>query len=44
LARTGLRRMFLHAWRLRLTQPQTQQPLALQAELPAELKNYINGL
>ncbi|MCM3564083.1 MAG: RluA family pseudouridine synthase [Hydrogenophaga sp.] len=44
LARTGLRRMFLHAWRLRLTQPLTQQPLALQAELPAELKNYINGL
>lgn len=44
LARTGLRRMFLHAWRLRLTQPQTQQPLALQAELPPELKSYLDGL
>lgn len=44
LARGGLRRMFLHAWRLRLTHPQTQQVLALQAELPPELKNYIDGL
>jgi 23S rRNA pseudouridine955/2504/2580 synthase len=44
LARDGLRRMFLHAWRLRLTHPQTQQPLALQSELPVELRNYINGL
>ncbi len=44
LARGGLRRMFLHAWRLRLTHPQTQQPLALQVELPAELQKYIDGL
>jgi 23S rRNA pseudouridine955/2504/2580 synthase len=44
LARGGLRRMFLHAWRLRLMQPQTQQPLALQAELPVELKSYIDRL
>jgi 23S rRNA pseudouridine955/2504/2580 synthase len=44
LALAGLRRMFLHAWRLRLLHPLTQQPLALQAELPAELKSYIDGL
>lgn len=44
LARGGLRRMFLHAWRLRLTHPQTQHVLALQAELPTQLKDYIDGL
>jgi 23S rRNA pseudouridine955/2504/2580 synthase len=44
LGRSGLRRMFLHAWRLQLTHPQTQGPLALQAELPVELKSYIDGL
>lgn len=44
LMRNGLKRMFLHAWRLRLTNPLTQQPLALQTELPVELKSYIDGL
>jgi 23S rRNA pseudouridine955/2504/2580 synthase len=44
LARGGLKRMFLHAWRLRLQHPQTQQALALQAELPVELKSYIDSL
>lgn len=38
LARVGLRRMFLHAWRLRLTHPVTGNALELHAELPAELK------
>ncbi|MBL0917405.1 MAG: RluA family pseudouridine synthase [Hydrogenophaga sp.] len=44
MMRGGLKRMFLHAWRLRLTNPLTQQPLALQTELPPELKSYIDGL
>lgn len=38
LTRVGLRRMFLHAWRLRLTHPVTGNALELHAELPAELK------
>lgn len=42
LAKTGLRRMFLHAWRLRLTHPVSGTDLELQAELPAELKSWIN--
>ncbi|WP_408647869.1 RluA family pseudouridine synthase [Xenophilus arseniciresistens] len=37
LTQLGVRRMFLHAWRLRLTHPATGQPLALQADLPSEL-------
>jgi 23S rRNA pseudouridine955/2504/2580 synthase len=44
LARVGFRRMFLHAWRLTLQNPLTQQPLALTAELPQELKSCIEAL
>jgi 23S rRNA pseudouridine955/2504/2580 synthase len=44
LARAGLKRMFLHAWRLRLTHPQTQSPLELQTELPPELQRFIDSL
>jgi len=44
LARRGFRRMFLHAWRLQLHNPLSQQPLALRAELPQELKSCIEGL
>lgn len=38
LARVGLKRMFLHAWRLRLTHPVAGNAIELHAELPAELK------
>jgi 23S rRNA pseudouridine955/2504/2580 synthase len=44
LARAGLKRMFLHAWRLRLTHPQTQSPLELQTELPVELQRFVDSL
>lgn len=40
LARIGLKRMFLHAWRLRLTHPVTKSELKLQAELPPELYKW----
>ena len=40
LARVGLKRMFLHAWRLKLTHPVTNSALELQAELPLELKPW----
>lgn len=40
LARIGLKRMFLHAWRLRLTHPVTKSVLELQAELPPELYKW----
>ena len=35
--RWGLRRMFLHAWRLELPHPMTARPLRLEAPLPPEL-------
>jgi 23S rRNA pseudouridine955/2504/2580 synthase len=41
LVRLGLRRMFLHAWRLRFTHPATGEAVALQAPLPHELADLL---
>ena len=41
-ARAGLKRMFLHAWRLQFNHPVTNERVALQADLPPELKAYID--
>ena len=38
LQKLGLRRMFLHAWRLQFTHPATGERMALQADLPPELR------
>jgi 23S rRNA pseudouridine955/2504/2580 synthase len=42
LQRHGLKRMFLHAWQLRVIHPTHAEPVALKADLPAELKNWGN--
>ncbi len=42
--RWGLRRMFLHAWRLELPHPGTGAPLRLEAPLPAELAEVLSRL
>jgi len=44
LMRAGLKRMFLHAWRLRLTHPVAQETLELQSGLPAELQSFVDAL
>ncbi|QBC44986.1 RluA family pseudouridine synthase [Iodobacter fluviatilis] len=44
LPRQGLRRMFLHAWRLIVDHPITGKPLELEAPLPPELQSYIDQL
>jgi len=41
LQKQGLRRMFLHAWRLQFTHPASGERMALQAELPPELQEHI---
>jgi 23S rRNA pseudouridine955/2504/2580 synthase len=41
LQRSGLKRMFLHAWRLQFTHPASGERLALQADLPAELRAIL---
>jgi 23S rRNA pseudouridine955/2504/2580 synthase len=42
--RWGLRRMFLHAWRLELPHPVTGAPLRVEAELPAELADALSRM
>ncbi len=41
-ARWGLRRMFLHAWRLELAHPVGGAPLSLEAPLPEELAAVLS--
>jgi 23S rRNA pseudouridine955/2504/2580 synthase len=42
LARVGMKRMFLHAWRLRVAHPISGSPIELHAELPHELKAWVH--
>ena len=42
LQKQGLKRMFLHAWRLQFNHPASGERVALQAEMPPELQPYIS--
>jgi 23S rRNA pseudouridine955/2504/2580 synthase len=44
LSRSGLKRMFLHAWRLRFQHPSTGESMELHAQLPQELQEWVGGL
>ncbi len=44
LAQTGLKRMFLHAARLQLTHPQTNETIVIEAPLAPELKQFLKSL
>jgi 23S rRNA pseudouridine955/2504/2580 synthase len=41
LHKRGLKRMFLHAWRLRFAHPQSGEPVAVESPLPAELAGFV---
>ncbi len=43
MARLGLKRMFLHAWRLRIAHPITGDSMELHSELPPELASHCAG-
>jgi len=43
-AKPSLKRMFLHAFRLKITHPATGEPLQFEAPLPAECKRFIEQL
>ncbi len=43
-ARQGLKRMFLHAWRVEFAHPLTQRPIVVEVPLPDELQNFIERL
>ena len=40
LQRQGLKRMFLHAWRLQFRHPASDEPVALEAPLPDDLRQF----
>ena len=42
LNKQGLKRMFLHAWRLQFTHPTTGKRVELKSALPPELQLYTN--
>jgi len=42
LGKHGLKRMFLHAWRLQFDHPATGERIELLAGLPAELKKFVD--
>jgi 23S rRNA pseudouridine955/2504/2580 synthase len=42
LHRSGLKRMFLHAWRLQFDHPASGERIALQAPLPADLQTFLS--
>ena len=44
LARQGLKRMFLHAWRLSLTHPVEAREIAFEAPLPPDLEGFVARL
>jgi 23S rRNA pseudouridine955/2504/2580 synthase len=44
LAKQGLKRMFLHAWRLSLPHPGHGRALSLESPLPTELASFVAGL
>ncbi len=43
-ARPGIKRMFLHAWRLKFNHPVLDTPIALEAALPPECQQFLNQL
>jgi len=42
LQKQGLKRMFLHAWRLQFNHPASGERVSLQADLPTELQQYVS--
>lgn len=43
-AQPGLKRMFLHAWRLQLNHPASGERLQLLADLPPELSHFVDSV
>ena len=43
LPKQGLKRMFLHAWRLQFNHPSTGERIELHAQLPQELASFVNA-
>ena len=44
MKKLGLKRLFLHAWKLTITHPTNGKKYALQAPLPTQLENVLTKL
>lgn len=44
LAADGLKRMFLHAWKIRFPHPTTGEPISIETPLPAELDRFFSRI
>ncbi|WP_319238633.1 RluA family pseudouridine synthase [uncultured Propionivibrio sp.] len=44
LAKSGLKRMFLHAWKMRCRHPLSDETLSLEAPLPEALQSFLTTL
>ena len=44
LAKNGLKRMFLHAWRIEFAHPLTDAPIVIEVPLAKELQHFIDRL
>lgn len=44
LSKAGLKRMFLHAARVQIIHPKTQEPMWLEAPLAVDLQSFLNSL
>ncbi len=44
LKKTGLKRLFLHAWKLGVSHPTTGEKMLLEAPLPTQLQNVVDKL
>lgn len=44
LLKEGLKRMFLHAWRMRFPHPLNAEPVSLEAPLPDDLRHFLDHL
>jgi len=44
MKKAGLKRLFLHAWKLGIAHPTTQQPLLIEAPIPQQLQTFIDKM
>ena len=44
MKKAGLKRLFLHAWKLCITHPATNETLQIEAPIPLQLQTFINKM
>jgi len=44
MKKAGLKRLFLHAWKLGITHPTTEKALLIEAPIPGQLNTFINKM